>query len=204
MIGHEIVAKLGHYALSAQKQKELESLIPYADLGEQANWPDTVKKGSAYEWSFFLHFTGFQEPDGAHLAPPARQNADSATGLPLFHPSYKLNVSETGVTAASHSCRWIDMNVDCNKRVCLVTGLSRFINDISNGTLLSVDEAKYLEAMKFVMHFIGDAHQLLHICNIKYGANLVKLQYGEKKTDLHKVWDNDLVQASGGALLWWS
>lgn len=56
--------------------------------------------------------------------------------------------------------------------------------------------------------FVGDIHQPLHDENLKLGGNEIDVTYGSVKTDLHAIWDtNMLEQFIGGdtiasALTW--
>ena len=57
-------------------------------------------------------------------------------------------------------------------------------------------------ALKFVVHFIGDAHQPLHANNREdKGGNVVQLRIpapsGEKGSNLHTLWDSGLIQHAG-------
>ncbi|GAB6195563.1 S1/P1 nuclease [Lysobacter xanthus] len=57
-------------------------------------------------------------------------------------------------------------------------------------------------ALKFVVHFIGDAHQPLHVNNREdKGGNVVQLRIpapsGEKGSNLHSLWDSGILQHAG-------
>jgi len=54
------------------------------------------------------------------------------------------------------------------------------------------------EALKFLIHFVGDVHQPLHaIDNHDHGGNDIKLRLGRYRTSLHHFWDTVLVEAMG-------
>jgi hypothetical protein len=55
------------------------------------------------------------------------------------------------------------------------------------------------EAVKFLVHFIGDIHQPLHDENLDIGGNTIKVTYGSLQTNLHAVWDTSMPQAIAGA-----
>ncbi len=63
-------------------------------------------------------------------------------------------------------------------------------------TLLCEDssrEAK-IEALKFLVHLIGDLHQPLHVGNgTDRGGNDVKVNFFYEKSNLHRVWDSDMI-----------
>jgi S1/P1 Nuclease len=58
--------------------------------------------------------------------------------------------------------------------------------------------AAKLDALRFLIHFVGDLHQPLHSADRhdKGGNNLVVL-LNKKRTNLHHVWDEELVEALG-------
>lgn len=59
----------------------------------------------------------------------------------------------------------------------------------------TTDEKRAL-ALKWIVHLIGDLHQPLHIGrSCDRGGNMVELFWFDKKSNLHKVWDSDLINA---------
>lgn len=54
------------------------------------------------------------------------------------------------------------------------------------------------EALRFLIHFIADVHQPLHAEDDgDKGGNAVHVSLGRERTNLHRVWDNDVVRAFG-------
>jgi hypothetical protein len=50
-------------------------------------------------------------------------------------------------------------------------------------------------ALRFLIHFVGDLHQPLHVGREEdQGGNKIKVNWFEKETNLHSVWDNSLVE----------
>ncbi|MVN22977.1 S1/P1 nuclease [Mucilaginibacter arboris] len=53
-------------------------------------------------------------------------------------------------------------------------------------------------SLKFLVHFIGDAHQPMHISRAEdKGGNTIQLQYDNKGTNLHSLWDSRLIDQEG-------
>ncbi len=51
-------------------------------------------------------------------------------------------------------------------------------------------------ALKFLVHFVGDLHQPLHTGEARmYGGNGIQLRWKGSETNLHKVWDSDVINA---------
>jgi hypothetical protein len=58
-------------------------------------------------------------------------------------------------------------------------------------------EAK-VEALKFIVHFVGDLHQPMHISRAEdKGGNTIQLNYEGQGTNLHSVWDSKLIEHGG-------
>ena len=52
-----------------------------------------------------------------------------------------------------------------------------------------------IEALKFVVHFVGDVHQPLHLGNARdRGGNDVKVTFFENNTNLHSLWDSGMIR----------
>lgn len=50
-------------------------------------------------------------------------------------------------------------------------------------------------ALKFIVHLVGDLHQPLHVgLKSDRGGNDFKVKWFGKKTNLHSVWDEDLIE----------
>lgn len=49
-------------------------------------------------------------------------------------------------------------------------------------------------ALRFLIHFVGDLHQPLHVGReADQGGNKIKVNWFDRETNLHSVWDNSLV-----------
>ena len=59
-------------------------------------------------------------------------------------------------------------------------------------------ELKCSEALKWVVHFIGDVAQPLHTSERSYGGNSIKVKFNGTDTNLHSVWDKEILYAETG------
>lgn len=58
----------------------------------------------------------------------------------------------------------------------------------------SLSPAERQVALRFLIHFIGDLHQPLHVGReADQGGNRIKVTWFDKETNLHSLWDNSLV-----------
>jgi hypothetical protein len=57
---------------------------------------------------------------------------------------------------------------------------------------------KKIEALKFIVHFVGDIHQPMHISRAEdKGGNTIQLNYEGKGTNLHSLWDSKMLDHQG-------
>ncbi len=58
--------------------------------------------------------------------------------------------------------------------------------------------AQKTEALKFLVHFVGDVHQPFHVSRAEdKGANTIQVQFNGNGTNLHSVWDGKLIDREG-------
>ena len=82
---------------------------------------------------------------------------------------------------------------DCASDDCIVAQIGKEIAILKDKTLLKPVRA---EALKFLIHFVGDIHQPLHCAdNNDKGGNKITIMAGAKRTNLHAVWDTAVVNA---------
>jgi hypothetical protein len=57
----------------------------------------------------------------------------------------------------------------------------------------ATDESK-LQALRFIIHLVGDLHQPLHVGNgLDMGGNNCRVLFHGKPTNLHSVWDSEMI-----------
>jgi hypothetical protein len=84
---------------------------------------------------------------------------------------------------------------DCPRGECIIAAIERDRRILAD-TAASADERA--EALRFLIHFIGDLHQPLHVADdADRGGNQRPVVFLGRPTDLHKVWDGELVEAFG-------
>lgn len=81
---------------------------------------------------------------------------------------------------------------DCHDDDCVVARIPYFTHILADR---SAAPAKRLEALKWVVHLVGDIHQPLHAeDNHDKGGNEVKLDYFGRHTNLHRIWDSAIIE----------
>lgn len=77
----------------------------------------------------------------------------------------------------------------------LVTGIEKCIEMIKDKGRSTDDRAFYL---KMLVHLVGDLHQPLHVGRAQdKGGNTIQLQWFNKGTNLHRVWDSHMIDDYG-------
>lgn len=57
-----------------------------------------------------------------------------------------------------------------------------------------LDDGARSEALKFLVHFVVDVHQPLHVGRAEdRGGNLVEIGFGDQRVNLHRFWDTEAV-----------
>ncbi|PCH76514.1 MAG: S1/P1 Nuclease [Flavobacteriaceae bacterium] len=78
-----------------------------------------------------------------------------------------------------------------NPKGDLITGIATCIEKIKNDSETKETKAIYL---KMLVHLIGDLHQPLHVGRGEdKGGNTIQVQWFKKGTNLHRVWDSDMI-----------
>jgi len=95
-----------------------------------------------------------------------------------------------------------EKNRDCPGGACVVEKIRGFSRTLMDEALAL---KKRKEALMYLIHFVGDVHQPLHLGNARdRGGNKIRLRFKGKLTNLHALWDGKLINFSGKSLLQYS
>lgn len=118
--------------------------------------------------------------------------ADAIRGDPRFHwvtPQHFVNIVPGGSFTAAR---------DCPVAGCVVRAIGQQGRAVATAAL---DRSARAEALMLLGHFIGDIHQPLHVSHAgDRGGNGIAVEMCAatcRRTNLHAVWDADLVAAGG-------
>lgn len=105
------------------------------------------------------------------------------------------------------TARWHSVNIpldakgydparDCRKGDCAIGAIERFQGVLADRSLLP---AVRTEALKFLVHFVGDIHQPLHASdNGDRGGSQTTVRAGRRSQTLHAYWDSGVVKRIAG------
>jgi hypothetical protein len=81
---------------------------------------------------------------------------------------------------------------DCPDGNCVVAAINRQFLVLSDARRPDAERA---EALKFLVHFLGDVHQPLHAgFGDDRGGNDFQVNIGDEGSNLHKVWDSKIIE----------
>ncbi|KAI8911115.1 S1/P1 nuclease [Gorgonomyces haynaldii] len=83
----------------------------------------------------------------------------------------------------STDCGYID-DRDCSNGRCIVRAVTTAAAGVKQGDY---------ESLKYLVHFVGDMHQPLHVCGRERGGNDVKVSWGRRTMTFHSIWDTPAV-----------
>ena len=139
----------------------------------------------------------------ARLTPEARQGVRE-----LLHAGDTLVdmanwADHEGHDAVPGSAAWHYVNVsidsarydrrDCAGGGCVVEKIKHFRHVLADRRAPKPERAR---ALLFLVHFVEDVHQPLHVGdNRDQGGNRTQIQFQGAGTNLHRLWDTDLINA---------
>jgi hypothetical protein len=89
----------------------------------------------------------------------------------------------------------LDMERDCPKGDCVIAKIADLRKAVRDASLPAEQRR---EALRFLIHFIGDMHQPLHSSDHNdRGGNEVRVVFQGRQSNLHSVWDSALLARIG-------
>ncbi len=84
---------------------------------------------------------------------------------------------------------------DCHDGLCVAGAIERFRAELADPAR---SRAERRDALKFLVHFVGDVHQPLHSGHRDdRGGNRFQVRVGNEGTNLHRVWDHHVLVHGG-------
>lgn len=184
--GHEIVATIAQIHLLPSTLRvvcDLLGVVPSDDseatlrrqchISSVATWADRDKY--KMRWSAALHYVGAVDdhPSGSCLFP----------GEGGWAGSKGINVLD-GIKNTTHIlAEWSGIDEHG----------SSGLRPTRTGLRLPAPGPLEIEAFKFLVHFIGDMHQPLHLTGRDRGGNNQKVYFENRQTSLHSAWDTAIL-----------
>lgn len=186
--GHRITALIAYALLNPRAKKNVDTLLQGRTIAQVATWPDDLKK----PWLGF-------DPNPACVVP----------AVPGCNPNYRPETAlwhfvDIPVESDGHFSKDADYCRSTRQGDCIVLAIDDFVVILNRSTEKPFSDHKfdkqrqYHDALGFLVHFLGDLHQPLHCAerNKDGGGNSVRVTWtnGPAETNLHSVWDGELVK----------
>ncbi|PZQ33647.1 S1/P1 nuclease [Pseudoxanthomonas japonensis] len=98
------------------------------------------------------------------------------------------------VNIGEHDCAYLQQR-DCPGGNCVVEAIRKQTAILADARR---PRAERLQALKFVVHFVGDAHQPLHAgYGHDKGGNEFQINWNGRGTNMHTLWDSRMLLSTG-------
>ncbi len=167
-LGHRIAGLLAHPALCAAARTEVAALGGRESLAEIGLWADVIRGAAEWERSAPWHYMNVDEPENVGERDSAGRSAAAADAIRAFRSPPEGDV---------------------------LSAIARFRSELGNRSLPTRERAA---ALKFLVHFVVDVHQPLHVGRAAdRGGNTIDVRYGATVVNLHRFWDTDVLELRG-------
>jgi hypothetical protein len=121
-------------------------------------------------------------------------DGESLSRVSNWPDKIKSDSDTYGYTYSWHYTDWADTSVEYNRSTSngdLVVAIEDNLKVLKNKKRSKAERAF---ALKFLVHLMGDIHQPLHVGNgLDRGGNHCKVIYHGEEVNLHKLWDEKLI-----------
>lgn len=178
-LGHETVAYIAQNFVTSATATYAKNILGDTStsyLANVATWADSYRSTAAGKFSAPFHFIDAED------SPPKTCN--------------------------------VDYNRDCGASGCVVSAIANYVClaavDYFMTSQLTLAQTKralpnsgvksteLTNALKFIIHFLGDIHQPLHDEALEVGGNDISVTYSGKTTNLHHIWDTEIPEQKVG------
>ncbi|MFT7330905.1 MAG: hypothetical protein ACI848_000976 [Roseivirga sp.] len=172
--GHRIVAQICYHNLNENAKKEIDKTLRGKYLTQVATWPDFIRSEKNWNFTKPWHFITI-DPNKT-----VQQVIERAAKDPDVNNVYEAIELMTSILKGNKTA---------------IKTLQDLVNS-NNASLLN--NSIKATALAFLVHFIGDVHQPMHVGKNKdFGGNKISVLFFTEKTDLHSVWDSGIIEQEG-------
>lgn len=169
--GHRVVAQICYDNLNPEARARVDAAIGDNLLAQLSTWPDYIKAEKGWDFAKPWHYMTIQ-PD--------------------------LTVADVNATN-SRRPKIDDVREGIELMVNILKGDAAARNKMTN--LMADNELEPLAgsldatALAFLIHFIGDVHQPMHVGkNRDLGGNKISVLFFGDRKNLHSVWDSSIIE----------
>jgi len=185
--GHRIVAEVAQRHLTPQAQHAVKKILNGETLGRIATWPDYIR--SEPEWDFakpwhFITVDVHTTVDAVLAESNENPKIDNVVEAIEYFSALLQEVDPKGeefmqLLETQHKAQAKDGKEDVK-------------------TLKLYQDSIVATALSFLVHFVGDVHQPLHVGRAEdRGGNSIRVLWFSEDSNLHTVWDTGLIENEG-------
>lgn len=178
--GHRIVAEVAKGHLSSDAKKAVKKILKGQTLDRAATWPDFIRSESEWDSAKPWHFITI---DNDTTVDAVVKYSEEQKGVNNVVEAIDF-FSKLLRGGALQEKEFKDFLKTQNKKQ-------------KNGIELKLyQDSVKATALSFLVHFVGDVHQPLHVGRAEdYGGNSVKVLWFDEDSNLHSVWDEGLIES---------
>ena len=169
--GHRIVAQICYDNLDAATKAKVDQILGNNYLAQIATWPDYIRSDSTWTFSEKWHYVTVND----------NETVDQVIARGNENPEIENVIEAIAFMKAI-------LGGD-------ETQIQKFEALIKANNAKPLGDSIQLTALAFLVHFIGDIHQPLHVGKgDDRGGNGVRVLFFGEATNLHSVWDYGIIE----------
>lgn len=154
---------------------------------------------SSFAWDRIGHDVAAKIAED-HLSPHAKAALASLIGEGVLLSDIANWADEQDELARTGAWHYVNVPINdsrydkryCSAGGCVVSRIEDFRRLLENPEASSTQKQL---ALRFLVHFIADLHQPLHVGDDNdKGGNLLKVRFFGKESNLHRVWDSQIIE----------
>jgi hypothetical protein len=175
--GHRIAGALAEPLLCPAAVEEVARISGGRSLSELGVWADTIR----------------DEPRWRNTGPWHYMNIDDGRPLSSYRHPPEGDVLGAIERSAEDLARASARSSDTARSSRTVPSLRT-----ARSSDIASSQGSALDALRFLIHFIVDLHQPLHVGRASdRGGNTIDVRYGATTVNLHRFWDTDVLEVAG-------
>lgn len=168
--GHRITARLAERHLNEKAAAAVRRILGGKSLAQVATWPDQIRSDPAWDFTKTWHYITVEDHE------TYAEVMERAAEKPTLD-----NVAE----AIAFFERVLGRDPAAEKEL---------VELLASRGVEPLDGSIHAMALAFLVHCVGDIHQPLHVGRgADRGGNGVQVLWFDEPTNLHKVWDEELI-----------
>lgn len=141
-----------------------------------------------------------------HLTPQAKKNLDQILGEKglIYWSNWADEIKSDTIYPNSYDWHFQDLNGGMSDSALFATLINypqeggNLFKVLDSLIMVLKNEPANVDALRFIIHLMGDKFCPMHTGHFDdLGGNKIKLQWFGRNSNLHRVWDSDLIYSRG-------